>query len=62
MKRRKEALPLQAIQVIPELPPAERTKRMERLVDTIAKTSQLKGYLGCKYDPDRECGEVYLAR
>lgn len=62
MPKRKEALPRKVVQVIPELTPAERAKRMERLVDTIAKTNQVKGYLGCKYDPEREYGEVYCTR
>lgn len=59
MPKRKEDCTMNVITVIQELTPEEKAKRMERLVDTIAKINRVKGYLGCKFYPEQGYGDVY---
>jgi hypothetical protein len=60
MPRRKNPIQLNVTEIIPDLTPEERARRIERFVDTLAKATGEKGYVGCKYFPDKRV-EVYIA-
>ena len=60
MPRRKKPIKLTFIEFVPELTQEERARCIERFVDTLAKANGLKGYVGCKYLPEEERGEVYI--
>lgn len=62
MPRRKVGSKLTFTEVTPALTPEERAGRIEIFIDTMAKAAGVKGYAGCKYFPDQERGEIYLAR
>lgn len=49
-------------EVTPVLDPDERARRIEIFIDTMAKAAGVKGYAGCKYFPEQERGEIYIAR
>lgn len=62
MARRKEATKLTIVEIIPDLTPEERARRVERFVDTLARVNDITGYAGCKYFPDKGYGEVYIRK
>jgi hypothetical protein len=47
---------------IPDITPEERSMRVERFVDAIARIAEIEGYAGCKYFPEKERGEIYIAK
>lgn len=61
MGKRKKPYEPKITEIIPDLTPEERARRLERFVDTLAKASGVKGYVGCKYFPERGRGEVYIS-
>lgn len=62
MPRRRDAGKLTFTEVTPVLDPEERARRIEVFIDTMAKATGVKGYAGCKYFPEKECGEIYIAQ
>lgn len=62
MPRRRAVGKLILTEVTPVLDPEERARRIEVFIDTMAKATDVKGYAGCKYFPEKECGEIYIAQ
>lgn len=60
MPRRKEPLKLTFTEVVPDLTPEERARRIECFIDTLAKATGTKGYVGCKFFPEENRGVVYI--
>jgi polysaccharide deacetylase 2 family uncharacterized protein YibQ len=57
---RRKPLELTVTEVVPELTPEERARRIERFVDTLAKATGAKGYVGCKCVSENHV-EVYVS-
>jgi len=61
VRKKRKPVKLTFTEVVPDLAPEERARRIERFVDTLAKANKVEGYVGCKYFPEKGCGEVYIS-
>ena len=57
----RKPLELKFVNIVPDLPPEERIRRIERFIDTLAKANGVEGYVGCKCFSEKGDGEVYIS-
>ena len=62
MSKRKEPIKLTFTEVVPELAPEERARRIERFYDTMAKSLNIDGYIGCKCSNNCKDVDIYIAK
>ncbi|WP_156990390.1 hypothetical protein [Caproicibacter fermentans] len=48
-------------EIVPELDPEERARRIETFINVLATANKVPGYQGCRYYPDKGYGEVFIS-